>query len=129
MTIDLDKIRAGAERGYSADPPTVLALLDRVAELEAVVGRVEALLAKELLADLVSDIYRARANVRCLDCNIRYEERQDYGCFEPGRGHDGYTDDMLAEAAEEARAEFATTAAVRFDLIELTAALRGESDE
>ena len=43
MTIDLDKIRADAERGYSADPPTVLALLDRVAELEAAVGRVEAL--------------------------------------------------------------------------------------
>lgn len=45
MTIDLDKIRADAEHGYSADPPTVLALLDRVAELEAVVGRVEALCA------------------------------------------------------------------------------------
>ena len=37
--------RADATHIATFDPPTVLALLDRVAELEAVVGRVEALCA------------------------------------------------------------------------------------
>lgn len=40
---------------------------------------------------------RARNDVRCLSCNLRYEERQDYGCHEPGRGHH-YDGEELEEA-------------------------------
>ncbi|WP_136054338.1 hypothetical protein [Microbacterium sp. K24] len=37
-------------------------------------------------------------NVRCMGCDLRYEERQQYGCGESGRGH-SYSDYELAEAA------------------------------
>lgn len=37
-------------------------------------------------------------DVRCLRCDLRYAERQQYGCMESGRGHD-YDEDELAEAA------------------------------
>lgn len=74
------------------------------AEREA--GAVAALLAREIADDLQGAISSARADVRCLDCGIRYAERQDYGCGEDGRGHDrGFLDSMLADAEAEARQE------------------------
>ncbi|AIY17763.1 hypothetical protein GUY44_07045 [Pimelobacter simplex] len=43
-----------------------------------------------------------RADVRCLDCGLRYAERQQYGCGEEGRGH-SYDEDDLAEADKRGR--------------------------
>ncbi|KAB2806978.1 hypothetical protein F9L07_28510 [Pimelobacter simplex] len=44
----------------------------------------------------------AQANVRCPDCGLRYEERQEYGCQEEARAH-SYDERELAEAAERGR--------------------------
>lgn len=64
--------------------------------------------AREVLLEAADDLDREAAeaaargelaDVRCLDCNLRYDERQDYGCGEPGYGHK-YDDDELAEAAK-----------------------------
>ena len=38
------------------------------------------------------------ADVRCLDCDLRHEERDEYSCGQPGRGH-YYAPDSLAHAA------------------------------
>jgi hypothetical protein len=67
---------------------------------------IRALVDAELTDDVASNIRSARANVRCLDCRIRYDERDQYPCGEPGHGHgDGFTDEMLAEAEAEGRDE------------------------
>jgi hypothetical protein len=39
------------------------------------------------------------ADVRCLSCNLRYDERQEYGCHYEGCGH-SYDAEELAEAAK-----------------------------
>lgn len=39
------------------------------------------------------------ADVRCPRCNLRYEERDQYSCGEPGHGHE-YDDAELLEAGE-----------------------------
>ena len=45
------------------------------------------------------DAARSRvADVRCLDCDLRHEERDEYSCGQPGRGH-YYAPDSLAHAA------------------------------
>lgn len=77
------------------------------AELEAErakVARVEALLSAEIADDTEAHVRREVGDVRCPDCGLRYEERQEYGCHESGRGH-SYDADDLARAEESARAE------------------------
>ncbi|UUW88448.1 hypothetical protein [Pimelobacter simplex] len=61
-----------------------------------------ALLDKAMAEDADRGARSERADVRCLDCGLRYDERQDYGCGEEGRGH-SYDDGELAEAAERGR--------------------------
>ncbi len=69
-------------------------------------GAVARLLADEIADDVESAVRSARNDVRCLDCDLRYGERQNHGCGEDGRGHDrGFPESMLAEAEQEARAE------------------------
>lgn len=60
---------------------------------------VEALLEAEIAETMEHSVRAARGNVRCLDCNLRYDERQEYGCHESGRGHDYAEADLVA--AEE----------------------------
>lgn len=67
-------------------------------------ARLTALLEKELADDAAADARSEVADVRCLSCNLRYEERQEYGCHESGRGH-SYDDAELEEAAERGRQE------------------------
>lgn len=62
------------------------------------------LLERELADRAEADARSARAGVRCTDCGLRYDLRQDYGCHEEGRGH-AYDEDELDEAAERARRE------------------------
>lgn len=61
--------------------------------------RVEALLAAEIASEIESRVRAARADVRCLVCNLRYEERQEYGCQESGWAHK-YDEGDLAGAEE-----------------------------
>lgn len=42
---------------------------------------------------------RARDDVRCPSCNLRYGERDQYGCIEPARDHH-YDENELREALE-----------------------------
>jgi len=39
---------------------------------------------------------RARDDVRCPSCNLRYGERDQYGCIEPARAHEYDADDLRA---------------------------------
>ncbi|MHD0301850.1 hypothetical protein [Rhodococcus erythropolis] len=39
---------------------------------------------------------RARDDVRCPSCNLRYGERDQYGCIEPARAHDYDADELHA---------------------------------
>lgn len=73
-----------------------------VAERDALRERVAALIDAEVAADIATNVSSAVAGVRCLDCNLRYEERQEYGCHESGRGH-SYDDEDIADAERAAR--------------------------
>ena len=74
----------------------------RTEKAEAKVTRVEALRDAEIADVIESRVRSARGDVRCLDCNLRYDERQEYGCHESGRGH-SYAKSDLAAAEEIAR--------------------------
>jgi hypothetical protein len=63
------------------------------------VARVEALRDAEIADVIERRIRSARGDVRCLDCNIRYEERSEYGCHTMGHIHDFDQGDLAA--AEE----------------------------
>lgn len=81
----------------------------KAAEAEAerlrdVVAKVEALVDAEVREAIEAHVRAARADVRCMSCNLRYEERQEYGCHESGRPHD-YDEDDLAAAEEIERSE------------------------
>ena len=88
------------------------------------VDRVKALLEAEIASVVESRVRAARADVRCLDCNMRYEERQEYGCHVPGHGHDYDEGDFAgAEEIERTRpVEYVTlsVAALRAALAEPT---------
>lgn len=43
------------------------------------------------------EILGRESNVRCLDCDLRYGERDQFGCHETGRGHT-FDEEELAEA-------------------------------
>ena len=61
---------------------------------------IEALLARvreRLEREQQWKIFGRESNVRCLDCDLRYGERDQYGCHESGRGH-SFDDEELAEA-------------------------------
>jgi hypothetical protein len=72
------------------------------------------------VADAVEGRVRAaRGNVRCLDCNLRYDERQEYGCHESGRGH-SYSEEELADVERAERAdpvEYVTVAVADLDAV------------
>lgn len=61
-----------------------------------------ALVGKEMAEAADRGARSERADVRCPGCGLRYDERQQYGCGEPGHGH-SYDEDELAEAAERGR--------------------------
>lgn len=61
--------------------------------------RVKALLDAEIDDTIERRVRAARGGVRCLDCNLRYDERQEYGCHESGRGH-SYSEGDLAAVEE-----------------------------
>lgn len=63
-----------------------------------------ALLDRELAEHEEAAARSARADVRCLDCNLRYDERKEYGCVIDGTAH-SYDEDELNEVAEQARQE------------------------
>lgn len=46
--------------------------------------------------ELESARNRARDDVRCPSCNLRYGERDQYGCIEPARAHDYDADELRA---------------------------------
>lgn len=84
--------------------------------------RVTALLDAEIADTIESRVRAARGDVRCLDCNLRYEERQEYGCHESGRGH-SYDEDDLAAAEQAERS--GTVEYVTLSVADLRAALGG----
>ena len=64
----------------------------RTAELEAELAEYHA----EERRELESARNRARDDVRCPSCNLRYGERDQYGCIEPARAHDYDADELRA---------------------------------
>lgn len=64
----------------------------RVAELESELEKYRA----EERRELESARNRARDDVRCPSCNLRYGERDQYGCIEPARAHDYDADELHA---------------------------------
>lgn len=89
-------------RGLEGDPGLGAAEFDRwLAARDAEVAASELdSLADDLDKDAAEEAARCRvADVRCLDCNLRYEERQEYGCQESGRRH-YYDDQDMLEAAK-----------------------------
>ena len=63
------------------------------AEREALLTRVRERLEHEQRWEILG----SESNVRCLDCDLRYGERDQYGCHETGRGHT-FDEEELAEA-------------------------------
>lgn len=74
----------------------------RTEKAEAKVTRVEALRDAEIADVIESRVRAARADVRCLDCNLRHGERQEYGCHWSGQAH-SYSEGDLAAAEEVER--------------------------
>jgi hypothetical protein len=99
-----EQTKASWKREAEAHLAAALPSLREVIAAE-VLGPVRELVDAEIADDVASNVRHARANVRCLDCNLRYEERENYSCGEPSFGHDGYTDEMLADAEAEGRAQ------------------------
>ena len=81
---------------------------------------IRALLTSEIADEIESRVRAARGDVRCFVCNLRYEERQEYGCQESGRGH-SYDDSDLAAAEEIERA--GTVEHITLSVADLRAAL------
>lgn len=75
---------------------------DRAEAAEAKIARIEALRDAEIADQIERRVRAARGDVRCLDCNLRYAERQEYGCHESGRGH-SYDEGDLVAAEQIAR--------------------------
>lgn len=112
--------------------PTVERIVaERVAEeirraREEALGPVVALVDAEVSDQIESTVRSEVAGVRCLDCNLRYEERQEYGCHETGRGHH-YDPDELTDAEREARQD--PVEYVTLKVTDLRAALGGGARE
>ncbi|VXB82551.1 hypothetical protein [Aeromicrobium sp. 9AM] len=97
-------VAAANARAEAAEDRTNWAI-DQEEQARTALEAVRKLVDTEIADDLAANVRSALGNVRCLDCNLRYDERQDYGCLQDGRGHDGFTDEMMAEAAAEATAQ------------------------
>ena len=87
---------------------------------------IRALLASEIADSIEGRVRAARGDVRCLDCNLRYDERQEYGCHESGRGHSFDEGDLVA-AEEIERSE--PVEHVTLSVADLRAALGLKADE
>lgn len=96
------------------------------------IARVRALIEAEVADEIESRVRAARGDVRCLDCNMRYEERQEYGCHVPGHGHDFDEGDFAgAEEIERSRpVEYVTlsVADLRAALDEQTRIANGDDE-
>lgn len=79
------------------------AAAERDAAREAL-ARVEALADAEIASSIEANVRSETAGVRCRDCNLRYEERQQYGCHESARAH-YYDEGDIADAEASARAD------------------------
>lgn len=64
----------------------------QIAELEAELEKYRA----EERRELEWARNRARDDVRCPSCNLRYGERDQYGCIEPARTHEYDADELRA---------------------------------
>lgn len=98
-----------------------------VERLKKSVGSLSAMLEAELAAEIESRVRDARGDVRCLDCNVRYGERQEYSCIDLGQVHTYSKGDLVgAEEIERSRSvEYVT-----LPVADLRAALAGpEGDE
>ena len=76
-----------------------LAAIDRAENAEAKATELEAELEKyraEERRELEWARHRARDDVRCPRCNLRYGERDQYGCIEPARAHHYDADELRA---------------------------------
>lgn len=76
------------------------------------------------IADVIERRVRAaRGDVRCLDCNLRYDERQEYGCdYTLSRIH-SYSEGDLAAAEQAERS--GSVEYVTLSVADLRAALGG----
>lgn len=106
------------------------ALTERLAEVErlrAVVAKVEALVDTEIAERIEGNVRAAVADVRCIDCNLRYEERQEYGCHESGRAHSYDEGDIAAseQIERDTPIEYVTLPVADLRAALATAALAG----
>lgn len=101
------------------------AAVRRADRADAKIESVRALLASEIADSIERRVRSALGDVRCLDCNLRHDERQEYGCHWPGQGHSYDEGDLAAaEAVERAAAvEYVT-----LSVADLRAALGLEPD-
>ncbi|MFF1946929.1 hypothetical protein ACFVWF_32850 [Rhodococcus qingshengii] len=79
-----------------------LAAIDRAEKAEAKATELEVELEKyraEEREDLEWQRFCAQQDVRCTVCNLRYGEREQYGCGDPPRAHH-YDEDELRAALE-----------------------------
>ena len=91
--------RQTCECGWTGDShPAHVALVveqhtnGRITELEAELEKYHA----EERRELEWARNRARDDVRCPSCNLRYGERDQYGCIEPARAHEYDADELRA---------------------------------
>lgn len=92
--------------GLKGNPPKLTSwswhdLPEVAAALRKQVGAVRELLATEIADVIEARVRAARGDVRCLDCNLRHDERQEYGCHESGRGHSFSEGDLVAAETTE----------------------------
>jgi hypothetical protein len=104
--IEVARLRIGIEGAAGNHERARRALVGRAEKAEAEVARrdkvlesLRALLTSEIADVIGRRVRAARGDVRCLDCNIRYEERSEYGCHTMGHIHDFDQGDLVA--AEE----------------------------
>lgn len=88
-------------------------------------ARVTALLDAEISNVIERRVRAARGDVRCLDCNLRYDERLQYGCDHTYTGTHSYSDDDLAVAEQAERS--GTVEYVTLSVSDLRVALGGGS--
>jgi len=93
-------------------------------EIARPLEQIATLLDKEVAENVEANVRYAVVDVRCWDCNLRHDERDQYGCGESGRGHN-YDAQDIATAQASARAE--ASEYVTLSVADLRAALRGET--
>lgn len=101
-------------------------LARQLEDLRGRIARVTAMVDAEVVDAIEHRVRAAVGDVRCIDCNLRHEERQEYGCHESGRGHTYDTGDLKAteEIERSTPVEYVT-----LPVADLRAALTGEETD